>query len=200
MAEPIARDTLLADIKQDEAKGAAVHTFNPNSSPAEKAASAGKAQSALKSTSNGNGANGARGTSQHLHIKRRISLFVRAEVKLNTGSGPPVQPTITVDDFDEVNKQEEPSPTSPASPEDVDEQPIPGAMTNGTVPAIPDWYRVGWRAVSGFDRPLAEGEEQERNIVAMFINDMYYGQWYHNAGVIFFVSSPRVSTGLFHAY
>lgn len=53
MADPIARDTLNTVMKQDEAKGAAVHTFNPNSSPEEKATKAGQGREELDSVSNG---------------------------------------------------------------------------------------------------------------------------------------------------
>jgi hypothetical protein len=49
-------------VKKDEAKGVAVHTFDPNASPAEKAASAGKARDQLKSVKDkGPADGGARG-------------------------------------------------------------------------------------------------------------------------------------------
>ncbi len=73
---------------------------------------------------------------------------------------------------------------APAAPS---EESIPGTIPDAPAPNIPDWYRVGWRAVSGIDRPMVEGEERDRSIIAMFIDDMYYGQWYHNAAIIFFV-------------
>lgn len=109
------------------------------------------------------------------------------EVQLDKATGPPIQPTITVEDFD-ADKGGEAEPDTPLpSTAEFDDQPVPGAMPTGPAPAIPDWYKTGWRAVSNIDTPLPEGEERERNVIAMFINDMYYGQWYHNAGIIFFV-------------
>jgi Ca2+-dependent lipid-binding protein len=114
-------------------------------------------------------------------------------------------PTITISDFDTApspkpaTKPNGPASTAPAlaangaplkQPEastSPNAQPMPGTIPTGEAPAIPDWYRVGWRAVSGFDRPLAEGEEKDRTIIEQFVSDSYYGQFYHNAGIIFFV-------------
>lgn len=61
MAEPIARDTLLDELKDSQDKGARVYVFNPDASTEEKAATAGKAQTQLTSVANGtgNGSNGA---------------------------------------------------------------------------------------------------------------------------------------------
>lgn len=136
------------------------------------------------------------------------------EIKLDNGAGgPPLQPTITVEDFDKPVAAPSAAATNgkpangngngagvkvpsadapPTTVADLNGQPMPGSMPTGPAPAIPDWYRVGWRAVSAIDKPLAEGEERERGIIAMFIDDMYYGQWYHNAGIIFFVSSSYI--------
>ena len=67
-------------------------------------------------------------------------------------------------------------------------QVIPGAIPDGLAATIPDWYRVGWRAVGGIDNhPATERDEIDKNILAGFIKEQYYGQWYHNAGIIFFV-------------
>ncbi|KAF7727699.1 hypothetical protein EC973_007255 [Apophysomyces ossiformis] len=81
---------------------------------------------------------------------------------------------------------------------------IPGAYT-GSI-ALPDWYRVGWTAFSTLPNP---GDEQgmtefkdmdpaavaeifkgsravanrDNDIVAQYLKDSYYGEWYHNAGV-----------------
>ena len=53
MSESIPRDILLDDLAADQSKGGVVHTFNTESSTAEKAASAGKAASKLKRVSGG---------------------------------------------------------------------------------------------------------------------------------------------------
>ncbi|KAF8342603.1 tricalbin [Cantharellus anzutake] len=164
MAEPVARGTLDAVHARDEDLGGKVHTFNPDASPEQKAALAGQAKGQLSSVTNG-APKEARG------------------IKLDTG-GPPVQPTIKVEDIDEsIGDGEKKAETTPPK---ITEQPIPGALPDGPAYAIPDWYRVGWRAVSGIDRPVADGEERDRHIISMFIDDMYYGQWYHNAGIIVF--------------
>jgi hypothetical protein len=58
---------LAGIMHEDQSKGAAVHTFDPNASPAEKAAAAGKARDQIKpvnSKENGTGpiADGGKGT------------------------------------------------------------------------------------------------------------------------------------------
>ncbi|KAG1757254.1 C2 domain-containing protein [Suillus lakei] len=65
--------------------------------------------------------------------------------------------------------------------------PVPGEYPSGLAPAIPDWYKVGWRAVANIDAPaLEEGEEKDKHILQLFLAEQYYGQWYHNAALIFF--------------
>ena len=94
-------------------------------------------------------------------------------------------PTITVTDADKIEKTDSVSSKSPQ--EDTGPQP-PGAMPDGPAPPIPDWYKVGWRAVGGIDDPATEGEEKDKAALDLFISEMYYGAWYHNAAIIFFVS------------
>lgn len=50
--EPTGEETVNGLLKKDEAKGAAVHSFDPNATPAEKAAAAGKGRDQLKSVKN----------------------------------------------------------------------------------------------------------------------------------------------------
>lgn len=55
-------------------------------------------------------------------------------------------------------------------------------------PAIPDWYKVGWRQAAGIDNPpLAEGEEKDKGVLDLFLSEQFYGSWYHNAAIIIFV-------------
>jgi hypothetical protein len=68
---------------------------------------------------------------------------------------------------------------------------VPGAIPEAPHSVIPDWYRVGWRAVSGIDAPPSEeGEEKEKEILDLFLSEQFYGSWYHNAALIFFVRVP----------
>lgn len=60
--EPTGPEVIHGLLKKDEAKGAAVHSFDPDASPAEKAAVAGKARDQVKSiTQIGPSDGGARG-------------------------------------------------------------------------------------------------------------------------------------------
>lgn len=77
----------------------------------------------------------------------------------------------------------------------ADDGEIPGAIPDGLAAAIPKWYRVGWRAVGGIDNhPPTEQDEIDKNILTSFITEQYYGQWYHNAGIIIFVRYARPLT------
>ncbi|TNY17332.1 C2 domain-containing protein [Rhodotorula diobovata] len=59
---------------------------------------------------------------------------------------------------------------------------------------IPAWFAIGW---TGQDKTLflSPEEARERSILAEFVSDAYYGQWYHNAGIVVFavVSSHFVT-------
>jgi Ca2+-dependent lipid-binding protein len=44
--------------------------------------------------------------------------------------------------------------------------------------------------VAGIDKPHREGEEKDKGILDMFLAEQYYGSWYHNAALIFFVRIP----------
>ena len=88
-----------------------------------------------------------------------------------------VMPTITIEDVDKLEEVQE--TTTP-----LQQQP-PGAMPVGPAPPIPDWYKVGWRAVSGIDEPaLPEGEAKDKTVLDAFLKEQYYGDWYHNAAII----------------
>ena len=93
-----------------------------------------------------------------------------------------VLPTITVEDVDKLDAVQE----SSAVPQEATP---PGAMPPGPAPAIPDWYKVGWRAVGGIDQPaLTEGEVKDKTVLETFLHEQFYGEWYHNAALIVFVS------------
>lgn len=86
--------------------------------------------------------------------------------------------------------------TTDDSHEDDDTPQPPGALGPAAT-AIPDWYRVGWRQASRIDAaPLAEGEEQDKGVLDMFLAEQFYGEWYHNAALIVFVGPPPCSVDL----
>ncbi|CAO0794357.1 unnamed protein product [Mucor circinelloides] len=90
----------------------------------------------------------------------------------------------------------------------------PGAYVEQPVPikgGIPDWYNVGWTGFSNLPNPGDEKAMQEfakthspeeikrifedrsrssngdyaSDLVAQFVNEKYFGEWYHNCGVVF---------------
>lgn len=137
----------------------AVHTFDENASPEQKAAQAGKARDQLKSVQN-----------KDEQAER--------EVHVDKG-GAHIVPTITVQDADaEPSKGVQPPPTQVST--------VPGDMPSGPAPSTPDWYRIGWRQASGIDEPVTEGEQKDRGILDHFLSEQFYGAWYHNAAIIIF--------------
>jgi hypothetical protein len=62
--EPSPQEVVAVLVKEDESKGMAVHSFDPDASPAEKAAAVGKGRDQLKSLKDrGPGDGGPRGES-----------------------------------------------------------------------------------------------------------------------------------------
>jgi hypothetical protein len=193
MAINLARSGLVEvkDIlKQDADKGrVAVHSFDPTASPAEKGAAAGKAREQLKSVTNGHTSPAERGwlDIHNLSKKNTNTDIIATELQVPKGDIN-ILPTITVEDIDS-EKVPPPSP-SPHDSHDVGTaaQPIPGGLPAHLAAAIPSWYKVGWRHMSGIDNPpLPEGEEKDKGILDVFLSEQFYGSWYHNAAVIVFV-------------
>ncbi|KZT06296.1 tricalbin [Laetiporus sulphureus 93-53] len=153
-------------VQDDAAKGrVAVHSFDPDMPPQEKAAIAGKEKEKLK-------------------LNQAEPDAVGKEVPVGTGNSN-IVPTITIENVDEKANGGETPPTL--------EPQVPGSMPVGPAPAVPDWYTVGWREVSGIDtRPKAEDEEKDKYILQTFLSEQFYGDWYHNAALVVAVSSTAV--------
>lgn len=98
---------------------------------------------------------------------------------------PNIIPTITIEDAD----VEQPG-DGKEIPLEQSQPPLPGALPTAPAPDIPDWYKVGWRAVSGIDEPAQlQGDAKHKLVLDAFLREQYYGDWYHHAGLIVFVSS-----------
>ncbi|KAF9270554.1 tricalbin [Marasmius fiardii PR-910] len=142
----------------------AVHSFDPDATPQQKAADAGKAKDQLSS------------------VKDTQKQPTEREVAIDRGGGSAVVPTITVEDTDSTSKKLKVE-GKVASPEPT----VPGGFPAAPVPGIPDWYIVGWRQASGIDKPpVPEGEERDNAVLSLFLSEQFYGQWYHNAAIIVF--------------
>lgn len=116
------------------------------------------------------------------------------EVQIDKGHSN-VLPTITIQDADE--NPPKPTNATRAQPPAASAE-VPGAIPSSPVGPIPDWYRVGWRQVSGIDEPaLTEGEQKDGRVLDLFLSDQFYGAWYHNAAVIVFVSLIIISSSIF---
>jgi len=168
-------------FRTDQDKGATVHSFDPDASPNEKAAAAGKARDQLKDIRpKDKDLDMAKGSPTNVSESDQVSpLSAPPELTVDAG-GSDVIPTITVHDVE-------------AHPDDVATI-TQSAQTPGSIDAgpyvIPDWYKVGWSAVGGADSPELQGEAKDAAILSAFLKEQYYGDWYHNAGLIFFVRVP----------
>ncbi|OJA07635.1 hypothetical protein AZE42_01107 [Rhizopogon vesiculosus] len=155
-------------MNHDASEGATVHSFDPDASPQQKAATAGKQRDQLKSVN-----------------QQDRSAQGEKEVAVDINGGG-VLPTITIEDADRATKEEQ-EKTCNTSPETPSAPTVPGEYPAGAAPAIPEWYKVGWRAVANIDSPPPEeGEEKDKHVLQLFMSEQYYGQWYHNAALIFF--------------
>ncbi|KIM32474.1 hypothetical protein M408DRAFT_327029 [Serendipita vermifera MAFF 305830] len=167
-------------VAENDAQGVRTYNFSPDASPEEMKAVAGKAKAALglPPVLNQTADKGAQGLS------------------VASSNGPPVIPTVTIEDADANPSPVKPAPgaatanggaaAAPLSASSIvsEKNSTPGDLPAGKAPIIPDWYKIGWRAVSGIDEPLPEGVEKDRGILFQHINEQYYGDWYHNAAII----------------
>lgn len=177
---PNAQAQLDAIAAEDASKGQVpVYTFDPNAPPEVKAAEAAKGEQKLKRHKDDADDAGAVGGCRPEQIYTFSNSL--AAVPVDTGKTD-VLPTITVEDVDKLAEVEEPSTP-------LQEQP-PGAMPAGPAPPIPDWYKVGWRAIAGVDDPaVTEGEVKDKTVLDAFLKEQFYGEWYHNAALILVVCS-----------
>lgn len=126
-----------------------------------------------------------------LHFSSNFSL----ELSVDVGAvGEPLPPTIIVENVDEQNT----SSSAPEASKDTSNL-IPGELPGSVASEIPNWFRIGWRQVSEIDSPpLTEGDEKNRSMLESWIKEQYYGDWYHNAAVIFFAVAASHFLTLFH--
>ncbi|GAA6050737.1 hypothetical protein JCM3770_006601 [Rhodotorula araucariae] len=204
---PISQAGEALQEARDEALGASVHSFDPSASPAEKAAQARKAASSVTPIDM-SAAPSLRGA--------ELDTFQKAggsSVSTDIGTQGRVVPVTTDpkgvreanedentkdDKFGGAERAAQIEKNEGRADEDGTKNP-PGAMPakeaeKGQPREIPSWFAIGW---TGQDKTLflSPEEARERSILADFLSDAYYGQWYHNAGIIVFavVSSHFVT-------
>lgn len=163
-------------LQNDQAKGVPVHSFDPDASPEQKAAAAGKARDQLEDirSKDPDPAKGLSPRYPDLTIPHLPNPF--AELAVDTGNSN-VIPTITVQDAEDHAKGVATTVQPAKTPGAIDVAPY----------VIPDWYKVGWRAAGGLDSPELQGDARDSMILSTFLKEQYYGDWYHNAGLVFCV-------------
>lgn len=119
-----------------------------------------------------------------------FSSFRSTELSVAGNSSAPAVPTIVVEDHGDGPKVT--AADTEQAAQDIQEEEAAAAAVPGAIPAkqaasIPDWYKVGWRQMSGIDKQPLPEEERDKGVLDLFLAEHYYGDWYHNAGIIIFV-------------
>jgi Ca2+-dependent lipid-binding protein len=169
---------------KNEEGGATVHVFNP-----EMSAEAKKAE-AMKNV--------------------QVPQIVKEKDPLATDIGSTDNQKVAEALAKSSSKPTTPQPTT-ASPPSTSKSATPGSFVQDALkPGIPDWYKVGWTGFSklpnpGDEKAMAEfskvhnpeeikeiySKSRESNgsfeddFITQFIDEKYFGEWYHNCGVVF---------------
>ncbi|OXB34399.1 transmembrane protein [Cryptococcus neoformans] len=160
----------------DQVKGAAVHMFDPDASPAVKAAAAAKAKASLGLPSRDKVREGISGDGGG----------ARAVIIDSSTSANAPKPTVTLADVDKASQAE-------GQREGGDD--MPGSIPSNTAPSIPTWVMAGWKQAAGLGK--TESAREEATVLQTYLTETMYGAWYHNAAVILFaILSTRLFTVL----
>jgi Ca2+-dependent lipid-binding protein len=180
---PIQKDAMVEESKQAheavnsalkaETGGAPVHTFNPDTSAEKKKAELMK------------------------NVEIPQILEPKSALATDIGSADTEKVTETLTE----SPKEEASTASKA----------PGAYADVPIKGLPDWYNVGWTDFSNLpnpgdeaamaefskthtpeqikqlyeDRSRPSNGDYENDLVAQFLDEKYFGEWFHNCGVVF---------------
>ncbi|KDE05686.1 hypothetical protein MVLG_03920 [Microbotryum lychnidis-dioicae p1A1 Lamole] len=171
---PISQQTKELKELKDEAMGAAVHSFDPDACPEEKAQQAMKGAPSTAPVDM-SGVPSLRG--KELKDFKEIG---GAEMVTDLGTKP-VEPTTNLKEIEALATEKE-APKDKLVP--------PGAMPQGktgeALPEIPDWFSIGWNDGPDKSLYLAPEDARAQSILSDFISDAYFGQWWVNAGIIIF--------------
>ncbi|KAF7731921.1 hypothetical protein EC973_007752 [Apophysomyces ossiformis] len=85
---------------------------------------------------------------------------------------------------------------------------LPGSYSESNKHGLPDWYKVGWTSFSQLPNPGDEASMEQlsqqlgtdaltelykgshvrhmEDLIGQFLNEAYYGEWYHNTAVLLF--------------
>ncbi|GEM08900.1 tricalbin [Rhodotorula toruloides] len=197
-APPVTEVTEAVQKARDEALGVNVHSFDPSASPADKAAQARKATPAVTPVDMSAAPSLRKGELGQFTKDGGSSVAsdvgTRGEkIAITTGAkAAEVESTKEKQSGEPLNDAERAARIEQDEGR-VDENGVkspPGAMPNkeaekGKPREIPSWFAIGW---NGQDKSffLSPEDARERSILSDFFTDAYYGQWYHNAGIIVF--------------
>ncbi|GAA5987383.1 hypothetical protein JCM10908_001933 [Rhodotorula pacifica] len=192
------------ELANAQAKGAEVHSFDPNASPTEKAAQALKTAESKLAPLDLSSAPSLRGPELKSFKEdggKTVDTDIGtrpASVALTTGTKDAEKASVQEKEKDEKAGSAQLTGEERAKQiakdegrlnDDGTENP-PGALPNKEADKlkpreIPSWFAIGW---TSRDRTLflSPTEAEEHSILADFVRDTYYGQWYHNAGIIVF--------------
>lgn len=150
--------------------------FDPDASPAVKAAAAAKAKASLGLPSRDKVREGISGDGGG----------ARAVIIDTSASANAPKPTVTLADVDKASQAE-------GQGEGSDD--MPGSIPSNTAPSIPTWVMAGWKQAAGLGKTTKAREEA--TVLQTYLNETMYGAWYNNAAVILFaILATRLLTVL----
>ncbi|KAK4049600.1 Tricalbin-2 [Microbotryomycetes sp. JL201] len=181
-------DSVQLQVQQavDEAKGATVHQFDPDASPEEKARLARKgAPSSVDMSALSNVK-----PPERAHFEQNGGMAVVTDIGTKSALVEPTTNSAEIDAAAIVAAEGRVDQNGTPAP--------PGAMpaTATKLREIPAWFAIGW---TGQDKSLFLAPEEARahSILSEFISEAYFGQWWHNAGIIIFAVLATHFTTLF---
>ncbi|RUS23038.1 hypothetical protein BC937DRAFT_93080 [Endogone sp. FLAS-F59071] len=169
----------------DKNSGTTTHKFNPDAPPEEKAAQA-MATMPPGILPNDRKPTGGIATDLGTHDANEVAKA------LNKVQKKPVITTGTTDDKRLSTASTAMDTPKSASPPLENAPKVPGSYPVHPGGKLPEWYKVGWTAfaglplkTSGLDDDEAAAQvnaRQETDMLADFLSEAYYGEWWHNAG------------------
>ncbi|KAK4700199.1 hypothetical protein P7C70_g6053, partial [Phenoliferia sp. Uapishka_3] len=159
-------------------QGATVHTFNATDSPQSKGAQTLSNAKAALAPVDMSALPSLRGP-EVKEFKAAGGMGMASDVGTKPSLGPTTSPT-EVAKLDKDRKENELVEVEKLPPGEM-----PVGPTGSKLREIPDWFNIGWTSM---DRTLfLTPEEQLKNsVLADFVSQSYYGEWWHNAGIIVF--------------
>ncbi|KEI37230.1 uncharacterized protein L969DRAFT_53729 [Mixia osmundae IAM 14324] len=112
----------------------------------------------------------------------------RTEVKTDAAGTTDIKPTVDAKSVEKVNQPEQHRTPADTATTSASQPATVGAYPTEPARPIPDWFKIGWndQLAQDGDGMLSPVEIRQRNLLSDFLNESFYGTYFHNAAIIFF--------------